>query len=61
MLQAACLHCPPAKPLAQLIDEWALDMIDLFDRMKRGDYLALVDFFLSVSHAGTGHLCHYLY
>lgn len=43
-LRAACVPSLPAKPLAQLIDEWALNMIDLFDGMKCGDYLVLVDF-----------------
>lgn len=40
-----CLLSPPA----QLIDEWALDMIDLFDGVKRGDYLVLVDFSKCIS------------
>lgn len=31
-------------PRAQLIDEWALDMIDLIDSVKHGDYLVLADF-----------------
>lgn len=44
VLRAACVPSLPAKPLAQLIDEWALDMIDRFDGMKRRDYLMLVDF-----------------
>lgn len=34
----------PSKPQALLIDEWALEMIDLFDSMKCGDYLVLVGF-----------------
>lgn len=40
----------PAQPLAQLIDEWALDMIDLFDSMKCSDYLVLGDFSKCISH-----------
>lgn len=49
-LGAACIPSLPAKPPpAQLIDEWALDMIDLFDGVKRGDYLVLVDFSKCIS------------
>lgn len=43
-LRAACTPPLLAKPQAQLIDEWALDMIDLIDSVKHGDYLVLADF-----------------